>query len=201
MSRSTLRRTVITAVLVAAAGLGAEPATADPAVPDQRRDVREQVIRDQSDGLTNIVVPDRAAPGARVRSVPRIGQADATPPEQTWLREIARNGRGTFNLVHTPSAGDGGRKLCLDVQGDSLEVGAPLVLRPCDGTDSQAWSVPAGFATFTQLINRDSGLNAELVGGRLVQAAFPERDDPDARERNRLQGFSIVPRTFGFGGA
>ncbi|MBC8093481.1 MAG: RICIN domain-containing protein [Pseudonocardia sp.] len=192
MSRSTLRRSPATALLVMAASLAhATPASAD---------VRDQVIRDQSNGFTNILVPDRAAPGSPIRSVPRIGKTTATPPSQLWRRESARNGRGTINLVHVPSIDDGDRQLCLDVQGDSTQAGAALVLRPCDGTDSQAWR-NLSTSPFTQLENRGSRLKAELVGGRLVQNGFPNRNDADVRDRNRLQGFSIVPATFGIGGA
>lgn len=196
MFRSTFRRTMATALLVTAASLGVQAAVAAPAFGA----VGDQVIRDQSNGFANILVPDRSAPGSQIRSVPHIGGADDTPQSQVWQQPRARNGGGTFNLVHAPSIGGGGRQLCLDVQGDSTEPGAPLVLRACDGTDSQAWRV-LSTATFTQLENRGSGLKAELAGGRLVQNNFPNRNDADVRERNRLQAFSIVPTSFGFGGA
>jgi hypothetical protein len=74
------------------------------------------------------------------------------------------------------------------------------VLSPCDGSARQSWK-PLSTAAFTQLQNKQSGLKAELVGGRLVQNEFPKRTDADFRERTKLQQFSIVPKTFGVGGA
>lgn len=154
MSRSTLRRSLATALLVMAASLAlATPASAD---------VRDQVIRDQSNGFTNILVPDRAAPGSPIRSVPRIGKTTATPPSQLWRRESARNGRGTFNLVHVRSIDDGDRQLCLDVQGDSTQAGAAL-----DGVD------PALVGT----LDRADGTVQMTLGGwplyRFVDDAAP----------------------------
>jgi hypothetical protein len=159
-------------------------------------DVRDQVVRDQSNGFTNILVPDRSAPGSPIRSVPRIGQTDATPQSQVWQRQ--NTGAGNFALVHAPSLGS--QPLCLDIQGDPATAGAALVLSPCDGSARQSWK-PLSTAAFTQLQNKQSDLKAELVGGRLVQNEFPKRTDADFRERTKLQQFSIVPKTFGVGGA
>lgn len=196
MSVSTVRRMLAATLLVMSASLGVQAAVATPALAD----VKDVVFRDNSNGSTNILVPDRAAPGSAISSVPRIGKADDTPQSQVWQRGSARNGRGTFNLVFAPTIGDGQRQLCLDVQGDSTQAGAPIVLRPCDGTDSQAWK-KLSTAAFAQFENFGSGLKAELVGGRLAQFEFPNRNDADVRERTQLQQFSIVPKSFGIGGA
>jgi hypothetical protein len=192
MLSSTMRRRIAAATILLAAGLGGQAALATSAFAD----VRDQVVRDQSNGFTNILVPDRSAPGSPIRSVPRIGQTDATPQSQVWQRQST--GAGNFALVHAPSLGS--QPLCLDVQGDPATAGAALVLSPCDGSARQSWK-PLSTAAFTQLQNKQSGLKAELVGGRLVQNEFPKRTDADFRERTKLQQFSIVPKTFGVGGA
>jgi hypothetical protein len=191
MLSSTMRRRIAAATILLAAGLGGQAALATSAFAD----VRDQVVRDQSNAAT-ILVPERSEPGSSIRSVPRIGQADATPPSQVWQRQST--GAGHFALVHAPSLGS--QPLCLDIQGDPATAGAALVLSPCDGSDRQSWK-PLSNAIFTQLQNKQSGLKAELVGGRLVQNEFPKRGDADFRERTKLQQFSVVPKTFGVGGA
>ena len=195
MSRSALRRGLAVTVLSSSAVLGLLTATSTA----HAADVRDRVFVSQSGGVKTVLVPDRSAAGAPVRQVTRIGAADASPAEQTWRQESARQGRGAFTLVHTPSA-TGARRLCLDVQGDSTQAGAPLVLRPCDGSDSQAWKFLTN-SVFTQMENQDSKLKVELVGGRLVQADFPQRDDADFRQRTTAQFVSVAPKSFGVGGA
>lgn len=212
MSRYAVRRGLALAALSSSAVLGllapavaqASPATpsATPSAaqtPAAGSDVRDRVLRSQPGGIATVITPDRSASGAPVRQVPRIGKAAATPIEQTWRTESSRAARGAVSLVHTPSLNTG-RRLCLDVQGDSTAEGAPLVLRPCDGTDSQAWrqltAVPP-----TKLENVGSALKMEIVGARVVQAQFPARDDADAQQRNTAQSFFISPKSFGVGGA
>jgi hypothetical protein len=192
MLSSTMRRRIAAATILLAAGLGAQVVSATPAFAAGN----DQVVRDQSNGFSNILVPDRSAPGSPIRSVPRIGQADATPQSQVWQRQ--NTGAGNFALVHVPSLGS--QPLCVDIQGDPATAGAALVLSPCNGSDRQSWK-QLSTAAFTQLQNKQSGLKAELVGGRLVQNEFPKRTDADFRERTKLQQFSIVPKTFGIGGA
>lgn len=191
---TTWTQRLLGAVMIVAATLGGQLALVGPA---SAADVRDRVVRDQSNGFDNILVPDRSAAGAGVRSVPRVGQAGATPPEQTW-RQLNQN--GGFALAHVPSLGPGRQPLCLDSAGDPATVGARLVLAPCTGQDRQTWR-QLSTAIFTQLENRQSKLKAELVGGRLVQNEFPRRGDVDFRERTRLQLFSVVPKEFGVGGA
>jgi hypothetical protein len=192
MSSSTLRR-LAAALLITTASLGVQAAATTPAFA---ADVKDRVITDRSG---NVLAPDRSASGAVIRSVPRIGAANATPDSQVWQAPAARQ-RGTFNLVFVPSLRDGGVQLCLDVRGDSTEPGAPLVLRPCDGTDSQAWKNQIN-TNPTGIVNSASGLLWELVDGRLVQNGPPARSDADFRQRARLQQFSISPKSFGIGGA
>jgi hypothetical protein len=192
MLSSTMRRRIAAATILLAAGLGAQSVLAPVAFAD----VRDQVVRDQSNGFSNILVPDRSEAGSPIRSVPRTGQADATPQSQVWQRQ--NTGAGNFALVHAPSLG--AQPLCVDIQGDPATAGAALVLSPCDGSDRQSWK-PLSTSIFTQLQNKESGLKAELVGGRLVQNDFPKRGDADFRERTKLQQFSVVPKTFGVGGA
>ena len=74
------------------------------------------------------------------------------------------------------------------------------MLHPCDGTDSQAWRQLVAVAP-SQLENQGSKLKMELVGGRLVQAQFPGRDDADRRQRTTAQSFFVSPKSFGVGGA
>jgi hypothetical protein len=49
--------------------------------------------------------------------------------------------------------------------------------------------------------NLGSRLKVELVGGRLVQAQFPDSTDPAARQRRTAQLVGVLPKTFGVGGA
>lgn len=76
----------------------------------------------------------------------------------------------------------------LDVEGESAEVGAPLILwNAIDGRLSQNWQVvPAGEDVFC-FINRSSGLamKADGRGNPVVQAAYDENDD--------LQTWRIAP--------
>lgn len=193
MSTSPLRRRLAAAVLIAAANLGVMAAVATPALAQPSSDRVISVF-----GNNKLVLqPDRSAPGAAIRAVTRIGQAAATPDVQVWRQVPAR--QGGFNLVHRE--GVGGRQLCIDVQGDSTQSGAALVLRPCDGTDSQAWRNLQGSQVFTQLVNKGSELEMEVVSGQVVQADFPNRNDADARVRNNNRLFSIPPKSFGIGGA
>jgi hypothetical protein len=74
------------------------------------------------------------------------------------------------------------------------------VLSPCDGSDSQAWRF-LGNAAFNNMENLGSRLKVELVGGRLVQAQFPDSTDPAARQRRTAQLVGVLPKTFGVGGA
>jgi hypothetical protein len=196
MPRSALRRGLAGTVLSSSAVLGLL-ITASPA----HADVRDRVFVSQSGGVKTVLTPDRSAAGASVRQVARTGVADASPVEQTWRSESARQGRGAFTLVHTPTAGaTGPGRLCLGVQGDSTAEGAPLVLAPCDGSDSQAWRF-LGNAAFNNMENLGSRLKVELVGGRLVQAQFPDSTDPAARQRRTAQLVGVLPKTFGVGGA
>jgi hypothetical protein len=197
MSPSALRRGLLAALLSGSAALGLLTTAATPAYAD----TRDRVFLSQSGGIKTVLAPDRSAAGAPVRQVARIGVADATPPAQTWRSEQARQGGGAFTLVHTPTADAAGtRRLCLDVKGDSTTAaGAPLVLRPCDGTPSQAWKSLTN-DVFTFMENQDSKLKVELVNGRLVQADFPPRDAPDANQRRTAQSVGVLPKTFGIGG-
>jgi hypothetical protein len=191
MTTSLVRR-VLGAALVGAAAITGLTGAATPAFA---ADVTDQVVRVFSDNT--VLQPDRSAPGAAIRAVARIGKADDTPDSQVWKRRPARQ-PGFFTLVHAPSEGD--RPLCIDVDGDSTQAGAALVLRPCDGTDSQAWrqlvSVPP-----SHLENKQSGLKMEVVGGRLVQNEFAGRNDADRKQRNDRQLLFIQPKSFGVGGA
>ena len=196
MSPSALRRGLLAAVLSGTAALGLLTTAATPAYAD----TRDRVFESQSGGIKTVLTPDRSAAGAPVRQVTRIGVADATPPDQTWRQERAQQGRGAFTLVHTPTADAAGtRRLCLDVKGDSTEAGAPLVLRPCDGTPSQAWKLLSN-DVFTFMENQDSKLKVELVKGRLVQADFPPPGAPDFNQRRTAQSVGVLPKTFGIGG-
>jgi hypothetical protein len=122
--------------------------------------------------------------------MPRLGQADATPQSQVWQRQST--GAGDFALVHAPRLGT--QPLCLDVQGDPATAGAALVLSPCDGSDRQSWT-PLSTAVFTQLQNKQSGLEAELVGGRLVQNELPKRGDLLPRILPGREGHGAARRT------
>jgi Ricin-type beta-trefoil lectin domain-like len=191
MTTSLIRR-MLGAALVGAAALTGLTAAATPAFA---ADVNDRVVRVSADNT--VLQPDRSASGAAIRAVARIGKADDTPDSQVWKRLRARQ-PGFFTLVHAPS--EDSRPLCIDVEGDSTQAGAALVLRPCDGTDSQAWrqlvSVPP-----SHLENKQSGLKMEVVGGRLVQNDFPGSDDADRTQRNARQLLFIQPKTFGVGGA
>lgn len=219
-ARLVVRRTVtavaLAAATVAAMTVAAGPALAQPSAepppPSQnqtqtqtqtqapsRPDARDRVVRAFAGNL--VLEPERSASGAGIRAVARVGAADATPDRQVWRSERARQGRGAINLVHAPSVrGQGARPLCLDVDGDSRAAGARLVLRPCDGTESQAWrqlsTVPP-----SSFQNLESGLVMEVAGGRLIQAGFPARDDADRRARTNAQLFFNEPKSFGVGGA
>lgn len=189
----TMRRLSAAAALVAASlALTAAPANAQPVA-----DPSDRVITVA--GQARLVLePQSSTAGAAVNAVPRIGRANETPDKQVWKVKRARQG-GTVNLVHAPSE-DAGRELCIDVLGDSLDVGANLVLRPCDGTDSQAWR-QLSRATFNQFENQESKLKMEVTRGGLVQADFPARDDADRRVRTSNQQFNLGPKSFGIGGA
>jgi hypothetical protein len=171
MTTSLIRR-VLGAALAGAAALTGLTGAATPAFAAEVPDTMVRVFADNT-----VLQPDQSASGAAIRAVARIGKADDTPDSQVWKRRPARQ-PGFFTLVHAPSEKD--RPLCIDVEGDSTQAGAALVLRPCDGTESQAWrqlvSVPP-----SQLENKQSGLKMELVGGALVQNEFPGRDDADRK--------------------
>lgn len=205
MTARLAARRIATAVALAASALTlaagpalAQPGTTEPAPPPAKIDITDRVFVSFVGRL--VMEPDRSAPGAGIRAVPRVGVANATPDRQVWKSERARQGRGAINLVHAPSTrGENPRPLCLDVDGDSRAVGARLVLRPCDGTESQAWrqltAVPP-----SHFQNLESGLKMEVAGGRLVQAEFAPRDAADARARTNAQLFFLPPKTVGVGG-
>jgi len=178
-----------TAVLAVSAGL-ATPASAQPRpLPDNPN--RVVSIDDE------LLEPRASTAGAPLRFATRIGRANDTPDSQTWAQRRGRLG-GTFALVHTPSIAAAGVQLCADVEGDSREAGARLVLRPCDGTDSQLWRPLGGGSGPRFLQNVQSELNMERVPGGVVQNDFAPREEP---ERSNNQLFSVSPKSFGIGGA
>jgi hypothetical protein len=110
--------------------------------------------------------------------------------------------------VHTPSVKGGGVQLCVDVEGDSRDAGARLVLRACDGTDSQLWRLPTTVPP-SAVENVQSGLRMTRVDGGVVQddvllrdPKVPQNEIPrEVRECGRNQLFFISPKLFGVGGA
>jgi ricin-type beta-trefoil lectin protein len=182
-----------TAVLASIAGLATPAAAATaPAQPRPLPDSPNRVVRIDDE----LLQPQGSTAGSPLRFATRIGQANDTPDNQTWTQRRGRLG-GTFRLVHTPSVQQGGVQLCVDVEGDSTEAGARLVLRPCDGTDSQLWR-GLGSSRPQVLQNVESELNMERVRGGVVQNQFPPRED---RERARNQLIFVSPKSFGVGGA
>lgn len=156
----------------------------------------------------NVMQPDQAKAGASVRFVPRVGQGNDTPESQLWAQTAGPN--PGINLVFQPTL-NSGLQLCLDVEADSKVEGAPLVLRPCDGTLSQTWQSVGG-PTPAFYRNQHSGFYMEVEpanGGRVVQRAFvprvpssatpQERQAAKARTDNQL--FFLSPKSFGIGGA
>jgi hypothetical protein len=216
MQTKTLRR--VTALFGGAAlvtGMLAGFAGATNAAPGDLPPSLNRVIAPVN--TKNLVVPTGAANGAQIVSVPRIGQADATPDSQVWTFDHAKrfdaNGkvvRGALSFIFQPTFNKPGvRPLCIDVANDSTQVGAPFVLRPCDGTPSQTF-VTLGDLQFPLLQNVLSGLKVEvLTNGNVTQQDFPPRPAANAspaerqalRARSQAQTFLLSPKSFGIGGA
>jgi hypothetical protein len=205
MTLGTRARRLLTATLLGTAALSCLTGLATPAhaQPGQLRDVPDRVVRIESD----LLEPRASTVGSPLRFAPRIGRANDTPDSQTWTLRPGRRG-GTISLVHTPSVKGGGVQLCVDVEGDSREAGARLVLRPCDGTDSQLWRRPTTVPP-SAVENVQSGLRMTRVDGEAVQEdvllrdpEVPQNEIPrEVRERGRNQLFFISPKSFGVGGA
>jgi hypothetical protein len=109
MLSSTMRRRLAAATILLAAGLGGQAAMATSAFAD----VRDQVVRDQSNGFTNILVPDRSAPGSPIRSVQRIGVIDGPPrsagsTDGPILRQSGAGAATSFGWAERLSSTNGG---------------------------------------------------------------------------------------------
>jgi hypothetical protein len=205
MTPGSRARRLLTATLLGTAALSCLTGLATPAQaqPGQLRDVPDRVVRIEGD----LLEPRASAVGSPLRFAPRIGRANDTPDSQTWTERPGRR-RGAVALVHTPSIAGGGVQLCADVEGDSREAGARLVLRPCDGTDSQLWLRPTTVPP-SAVVNVQSGLRMTRVNGAATQEdvvrrdpSVPQNEIPrEVRERGRNQLFFISPKSFGVGGA
>jgi hypothetical protein len=189
------------------AGTVASFAPAASAAPAPLPPSKDRVVRLAPDNLLQ-PVGNVGAPGTRVTVAPRVGKAQQTAEFQVWTQ--INNGKGTISLLFQPSA-NSGRPLCLDVAGDSRNDGAPLELRPCDGTPSQSWRLLGGGTPphFVQNVNSGLNMEAELRNNRVVQRGFVPRVPAGAsieerqalRERNSSQLFFLSPKSFGVGGA
>ncbi|MET7422037.1 RICIN domain-containing protein [Dactylosporangium sp. NPDC005555] len=102
----------------------------------------------------------KAGPSASFSLV--VLQEDGPFANQKWtMDQVANLGGGRLAFTYTSSSGG-----CLDVNADSLQSGAALVVKPCDGTLSQRWIRDFSVnATFLKLENRNSGLIATADGG------------------------------------
>lgn len=198
--------TAIVGGTAVAAGLAMAFAAPAAAAPGDVKPLKDRVVR-PFNNAKNLLVPDGANNNARIRSKPRTGQANETPESQVWT-EVTPAG-GQVVLVFQPTT-NGGRQLCMDVEGDSKNAGAAVILRPCDGTPSQTWKRIGGGGGPEFLQNLNSGLNMEvLANGQVAQQPFVGRVPANAslaerqalQARNNAQQFFLNPKAFGVGGA
>jgi len=218
MRTNTIRRVTATAGAAIAALLGLLTIASGTAfaAPGDARLLKDRVVR--SFATNNLLVPQNGNVNAPILDTPRIGKANATPESQTWIEvtpgkaerdALAKQGF-TFGsavaLRFQPSADN--RPLCIDVQNDSLNPGAALVLRPCDGTPTQLWE-RLGANANPFLRNVRTRLNIEVQNGRAVQQPFVGRipsgislqERQALQQRNNSQQFFLSPKSFGVGGA
>jgi hypothetical protein len=218
MRTNTIRRAGAVAGAAAATLLGLLTIAAGTAsaAPGDVPPLKDRVVR--SFATNNLLVPQNGNVNAPILDTPRIGKANATPESQTWIevtpsraeRNALTKQGFTFGsavaLQFQPSANN--RPLCIDVQNDSLNPGAALVLRPCDGTPTQLWERLGNNATEV-LRNVRTRLNIEVQNGRAVQQPFvgriPSGISVQERQallaRNNAQLFFLSPKSFGVGGA
>jgi ribosomal protein S6E (S10) len=185
-----IRRHLVTAALLGATVVGAVIGTAAPA---HAAGPADRVV-----GLSNeskVLVPDRIADGSRINFVERIGRGNDTPAEQTWQVKPAPRGGGV-NIVSEPSTRSG-RPVCIDLPSDTKQAGVALVLRTCDGSESQTWRALGTQAAGNHMENKFSKLKMEISGGTVRQNEFPDRNAP--QQEKRLQLIDINPKSFGVG--
>ncbi|SBT38809.1 RICIN domain-containing protein [Micromonospora auratinigra] len=189
-------RTIIAVLMgvVAAVAPASAPASA---AADQFVAVTDATVTSDT-----LLEPVAARIGATLRFVPpqgRSGRVLTSKATQQWnVPQVKVDGvfvRDTFNLINRVESD--GRRLCLDVEGDSKQAGARLVLRPCDGTSSQMWTRPGSPIGAVLLVNRWSGLVMNKAGDRVTQQQIIRAESSEERRTAfQVQQFNF-PRAVG----
>ncbi|MFI6132652.1 RICIN domain-containing protein [Micromonospora sp. NPDC051141] len=163
--RSSRSGAVVAATSAAVLGLAGIAVTASPAAAFTRNVEFKSV--ESNFGLIMSAAGNFS--GARVGVA-----ADNNGSTQRWI-QVGNDSVANYMLAASEFTPVG---QCLDIENDSKAVDANIVVRPCDGTASQKWTLTQG-----RLLNRYSALYVQLPSGpefnvTLKQTTVPEADTP-----------------------